>query len=60
MIPDTSPHFRRRLLYLESQWRQQISTDGDLHIRDRAAITGKGHEDPKVCETEECGTVFGG
>ena len=38
LIPDTSPHFRRTQLYLESQWRQQIPTDTDLHIGDKAAM----------------------
>ncbi len=38
LIPDTSAHFRRTQLYLESQWRQQIPTDTDLHIGDQAAM----------------------
>ena len=38
LIPDTSSHFRRTQLYLESQWRQQIPTDTDLHIGDKAAM----------------------
>lgn len=38
LIPDTSSHFRRTQLYLESQWRQQIPTDMDLHIGDKAAM----------------------
>ena len=38
LIPDTSSHFRRTQLYLESQWRQQIPTDTDLHIGDMAAM----------------------
>lgn len=38
LIPDTSSHFRRTQLYLESQWRQQIPTDSDLHIGDKAAM----------------------
>lgn len=38
LIPDTSSHFRKTQLYLESQWRQQIPTDTDLHIGDRAAM----------------------
>ena len=38
LIPDHSSHFRRTQLYLESQWRQQIPTDTDLHIGDRAAM----------------------
>ena len=38
LIPDTSSHFRRTQLYLESQWRQQIPTDTYLHIGDKAAM----------------------
>lgn len=38
LIPDTSSHFRRTQLYLESQWRQQIPTDTDLHVGDKAAM----------------------
>lgn len=38
LVPDSSPHFRRTQLYLESQWRQQIPTDTDLHIGDKAAM----------------------
>ena len=38
LIPDTSSYFRRTQLYLESQWRQQIPTDSDLHIGDKAAM----------------------
>ncbi len=38
LIPDCSPHFRRTQLYLESQWRQQIPTDSDLHIGHKAAM----------------------
>ena len=38
LISDTSSHFRRTQLYLESQWRQQIPTDADLHIGDKAAM----------------------
>ena len=38
LIPDTSSHFRRTQLFLESQWRQQIPTDSDLHIGDKAAM----------------------
>ena len=38
LIPDTSPYFRRTQLYLESQWRQRIPTDTDLHIGDKAAM----------------------
>ncbi len=38
LIPDTSSHFRRTQLYLESQWRQQIPTDTAIHIGDKAAM----------------------
>ena len=38
LIPDTSSYFRRTQLYLESQWRQKIPTDTDLHIGDKAAM----------------------
>lgn len=38
LIPDPSPLFRRTLLYLESQWRQKIPADADLHIGDKAAM----------------------
>lgn len=38
LVPDTSPFYKRGLLYLESQWRQQIPTDANLHIGHRAAM----------------------
>ncbi len=38
LIPDTSPYFRRTQVFMESQWRQQIPTDADLHIGDKAAM----------------------
>lgn len=38
LIPDTSPFYKRTLLYLESQWRQQIPTDNNLHIGHQAAM----------------------
>ena len=38
LVPDTSSHFRRSQLYIESQWRQQIPTDTSLHIGDKAAM----------------------
>ncbi len=38
LVPDTSPFYKRSLLYLESRWRQQIPTDGDLHIGHQAAM----------------------
>lgn len=38
LIPDNSPFYKRGLLYLESQWRQKIPTDTNLHIGHRAAM----------------------
>ena len=38
LIPDTSPFYKRTLLYLESQWRQKIPTDTNLHVGHRAAM----------------------
>ncbi len=38
LIPDNSPFYRRSLLYIESQWRQQIPTDSNLHIGYKAAM----------------------
>ena len=38
LIPDSSPFYKRTLLYLESQWRQQIPTDANLHIGQQAAM----------------------
>lgn len=38
LIPDNSPFYKRTLLYLESQWRQQIPTDANLHIGQQAAM----------------------
>lgn len=38
LIPDDSPFYKRTLLYLESQWRQKIPTDSNLHIGHRAAM----------------------
>ena len=38
LVPDDSAFFVRSLLYIESQWRQQIPTDTDLHIGHRAAM----------------------
>ena len=35
---DTSPAYRRTLLYLESQWRQRIPTDAAIHIGHHAAM----------------------
>lgn len=38
LVPDSSPFYKRALLYLESQWRQQIPTDANLHIGHKAAM----------------------
>lgn len=38
LIPDMSPFYKRTLLYLESQWRQKIPTDANLHVGHRAAM----------------------
>lgn len=38
LVPDTSPFYKRTLLFLESQWRQQIPTDTNLHVGHRAAM----------------------
>ena len=38
LVPDTSPFYKKTLLFLESQWRQQIPTDSNLHIGHRAAM----------------------
>lgn len=38
LVPDTSPFYKRTLLFLESQWRQQIPTDANLHVGHRAAM----------------------
>ncbi len=38
LVADTSPFYRKALLYLESQWRQQIPTDTNLHIGHQAAM----------------------
>ena len=35
---EDSPFYKRTLLYLESQWRQQIPTDSSLHVGHRAAM----------------------
>lgn len=32
LVDDSSPHFIRTKIYLESQWRQKIPTDCNLHI----------------------------
>ena len=38
LVPDTSPFYKRTLLFMESQWRQQIPTDANLHVGHRAAM----------------------
>ena len=38
LIADSSPFYRKAILYIESQWRQKIPTDSDLHIGDKAAM----------------------
>ncbi|MDR2043660.1 MAG: hypothetical protein LBQ15_04700 [Clostridium sp.] len=38
LVADDSPFFRRSRLYIESQWRQKIPTDTNLHIGSRAAM----------------------
>ena len=38
LIADSSPFFKRSLLYLESQWRQHLPTDRNLHIGHKAAM----------------------
>lgn len=32
LVPDKSSHFIKTRLFLESQWRQKIPTDNNLHI----------------------------
>lgn len=44
LVVDSSPFFRRSRLYMESQWRQQIPTDADLHIGDRAAMDAMNYQ----------------
>ena len=38
LVPDDSARFMRSRLYLESQWRQQIPTDANLHVGHKAAM----------------------
>lgn len=38
LIPDESAFYKRSLLYLESQWRQKIPTDTNLHVGHNAAM----------------------
>ena len=38
LVQDDSPFYKKTLLYLESQWRQKIPTDTNLHVGHRAAM----------------------
>ena len=38
LVVDESPKYRDTLLYLESQWRQRIPTDNDIHVGSKAAM----------------------
>ena len=38
LVADKSPFYKKTLLYLESQWRQQIPTDSNLHVGHKAAM----------------------
>jgi len=38
LVLDQSPHYRKTLLYLESQWRQKIPTDTKIHVGQHAAM----------------------
>jgi len=38
LVSDSSPFYKKSLLYLESQWRGQIPTDTNLHIGHQAAM----------------------
>lgn len=38
LVPDISPFYKKTLLFLESQWRQKIPTDANLHVGHRAAM----------------------
>lgn len=38
LVPDKSPYFKRAQLFIESQWRQKIPTDSNLHIGNKAAM----------------------
>ena len=38
LVFDHSPHYKRSLLYLESQWRQKIPTDTNIHVGWKAAM----------------------
>lgn len=53
LVADYSPFYKRALLYLESQWRQQIPTDSNLHIGHRAAIRTRAKEKLKIYWSSE-------
>ena len=38
LVPDGSSFFSRSQLYIESQWRQRIPTDAELHVGNLAAM----------------------
>ena len=38
LVPDHSSKYKRSLLYLESQWRQKIPTDTNIHIGHKAVM----------------------
>ena len=38
LVQDHSPRYRRSLLYIESQWRQKIPTDTNIHVGYKAAM----------------------
>jgi len=38
LIIDDSPFYKKSRLFIESQWRQKIPTDSDLHIGNQAAM----------------------
>ena len=38
LVTDHSSHYKRSLLYLESQWRQKIPTDTNIHVGWKAAM----------------------
>ena len=49
LVADYSPFYKRALLYLESQWRQQIPTDFNLHIGHRAAMDLMPYQLDQMC-----------
>jgi len=38
LVADNSPFYKKTLLHIESQWRQQLPTDANLHIGHKAAM----------------------